>query len=236
MSNIELIKEELEVLGHVDLVEALNIVEADSDEEKLEEFKKDLKDNGDGTYDVEVGDITIPKFAVKNGKLLISFKNVSNSFYCSGLKLNSLEGCPEIVGNKFICRNNNLSSLKYAPTTVGSHFNCAFNNIKSLKYSPVIVGGNFSCSENILVNLEGAPKKTRVFDCSNNNLVSLKGAPEYVDVYFDCRLNNLSSIKALDGMPKTINGNIYCGGNPYNFDEDYVRSICDIKGSFIGGK
>lgn len=235
MNNMKFIKQELEVLGHTDLVEALNIVESKSNDEKLEEFKKELKDNGDGTYDVEVGDIVIPKFAVKNGKLLIKFKKVSSSFYCSGLQLNSLEGCPEIVGGKFVCRNNNLYSLKYAPTTVGSHFVCDYNNIKSLKHSPVTVGGNFLCDDNILVDLEGAPKKTRTFDCSNNNLVSLKGAPKHVDGYFDCRWNNLSSNKSLDDIPKIINGNLYCGGNEYIHDEEYVRNISDIRGNFICG-
>lgn len=46
-------------------------------------------------------------------------------------------------------------------------------------------------------------------------------------------LNNLSSNKSLDDLPKTINGNLYCGGNKYIHDEEYVRNISDIRGNFI---
>ena len=66
------------------------------------------------------------------------------------------------------------------------------------------------------------------FDCGNNQITSLKGCPTIVGGDFYCDNNQLTS---LEGCPTTVGGNFYCWDNNKQFSEEYVRSLCKVKGS-----
>jgi hypothetical protein len=63
-------------------------------------------------------------------------------------------------------------------------------------------------------NLDELPIKYRFvegyFMCSHNNLTSLDGAPEEVGDEFNCSYNNLTN---LVGAPKTVGDSFFCNGN-----------------------
>ena len=65
-------------------------------------------------------------------KIPIKFGRVSDSFYCHGNQLSSLEGAPNSVGGNFNCSNNQLASLEGAPQTVGRDFYCHNNPVKEI--------------------------------------------------------------------------------------------------------
>ena len=64
----------------------------------------------------------------------------------------------------------------------------------------------------------------------NNKIKSLKGCPEFVEGDFDCSNNNLTS---LEGCPKVVNGKFICYNNKSEFTENYVKSLCKVKGRII---
>jgi len=66
-----------------------------------------------------------------------------------------------------------------------------------------------------------------IFYCSDNQLTSLEGCPRTVGGSFSCRNNYLTS---LEGCPKTVDGNFFCHSNKKKFNEEYVRSLCKVKG------
>jgi hypothetical protein len=103
--------------------------------------------NDDLTIDVK-GSVKLINQSLTCFPSFIKFNKVSDSFYCSGNQLNSLEGCPITVGSNFFCRNNQLTSLEGCPTTVGGSFYCYSNQLTSLEGCPIIVGGSFSCYNN----------------------------------------------------------------------------------------
>lgn len=91
------------------------------------------------------------------------------------------------------------------------------------------IGGKY-CS-NKLTSLYGCPKIVRgYFNCSYNNLTSLKHCP--IEVYgdFDCTHNYLKTLKY---CPEYVKGDFYCHGNTIYFNENYVRSLCKVKGKII---
>jgi len=65
------------------------------------------------------------------------------------------------------------------------------------------------------------------FYCSLNNLTSLKGCPKYVGRYFYCNHNKLTS---LEGCPEYVGGDFNCLDNIKKFTEEYVKSLCIVKG------
>ena len=55
----------------------------------------------------------------------------------------------------------------------------------------------------------------------------------HVNGSFFCSHNQLTS---LQGAPKSVDGNFYCGSNPIKFTEEQVRSVCDVRGTvFVRG-
>lgn len=56
-------------------------------------------------------------------------------FYCYGLELNSLEGCPEKVDGNFICHENNLENLEGCPQVITGAFLANWVNGKERKFS-----------------------------------------------------------------------------------------------------
>lgn len=113
---------------------------------------------------------------------------------------------------------------------VGGFFNCGGNKLTSLENCPPIIGAGFNCSNNKLTSLEGGPDTVRGnYFCINNNLTNLKGAPKKIYGDFFCSINRL---KSLEGAPQQINGD-FIGWSQKNkkvFTEEYVRSVCDVKG------
>ena len=110
---------------------------------KLEEYF-DIEGNcelKDGVYNV-LGSVHLIQDVYK---LPFKFGIVTDSFWCYGSNLTSIEGCPEIVGGNFECFNNNLTSLEGCPQSVGGEFWCSYNNLTSLKGAPTQIGDELLC-------------------------------------------------------------------------------------------
>jgi hypothetical protein len=89
---------------------------------------------------VVVGDV----IAKRNiSKLEVKFGSVSGTFDISSTGLESLEGCPKIVGGNFLCFANFLISLVGGPSKVGGNFVASNNSLKTLEGAPDHVGGYF---------------------------------------------------------------------------------------------
>lgn len=84
----------------------------------------------------------------------IQFSKVSGYFYCAGLALATLKGCPREVGLTFDCSGNRLRNLEGCPTVVGGDFECARNYINTLKNVDIKVGGSFIATDNFIVDLK----------------------------------------------------------------------------------
>lgn len=95
---------------------------------------------------------------------------VTGDFTCNSNPLDSLEGCPQIIGGDFICNlNNNLITLEGGPIQVGGNYYAFGNSLKNLVGAPETIYGLFKCSYNHLESLEGAPKEINgLFDCTGN--------------------------------------------------------------------
>ena len=90
------------------------------------------------------------------------------------------------------------------------------------------VSGSFYCNSNKLTSLEGCPLTVGAsFYCSNNQLTSLEGCPKTVGNNFECSYNQLTSLK---GCPATVDFSFYYYDNSKQFSEEYVRSLCKVKG------
>jgi len=95
---------------------------------------------------------------VKNGKLIIQFSTVTGHFFCCGLGLTTLEGCPKIVDKSFYCNDNKLTSLEGGPREVGGDFCCYGNKLTSLEGAPETIGHDFHCYDNPdLINPQRPP-------------------------------------------------------------------------------
>ena len=79
-----------------------------------------------------------------------------------------------------------------------------------------LVGENFTSLIGFPENVEGAVA------LSGNNLVSLEGCPKQILSSFYCESCGLHT---LEGGPDYVGGNVYIGGNPGEFTEEYVRSM-----------
>lgn len=197
-------------------------------------FKISKKRNKDGKFIVSTPkkDLILGynRTHVSNG--LFQWKSCENFYSKNNYKLESLEGCPEVVTGDFWINNcKSLKTLKGAPKEVGGRFVCSGCPLESLEGCPEKVG-SFNCDEcRLIKNLEGGPKEVKFhysctlcdsletldgapnnirdnFHCSlNKSLKSLKGAPEYVR-YFYC--SGCESLKSLEGAPKKT---YYCAIN-----------------------
>lgn len=142
---------------------------------------KDFTVNGDGSIDVNSGDVIIDgPHLNKDRKIPLKFRNVFEDFVCAYANLSSLEGCPETVGGSFTCSHNNLLTLEYGPRKVQSGFRCNGNQLTSLKGCPERVGGGL--------------------DFSNNNILSFRGLPEFIGGYIYCVNNPIDQIYRLHSV------------------------------------
>jgi len=65
------------------------------------------------------------------------------------------------------------------------------------------------------------------FDIDRCRLVSLEGCPKYVQGYFSCQQNEISS---LEGFPEKIDKSCYVMGNEVYFTADQISDICEVGG------
>lgn len=101
--------------------------------------------NNDGTVDVD-GDVELYNIGLE--KIPLKFREVKGEFTCSMNKLESLEGCPEIVGGRFYCNRNELTSLVGGPKSVNGNYSFEHNNVTSFEGFPDFVSGKVSCIDN----------------------------------------------------------------------------------------
>jgi hypothetical protein len=113
--------------------------------------------------------------ASKYGRIPVDFTKVTESFYCHGIHLTTLEGCPKIVGGDFDCSNNELTNLLHSPKSVGFEYFCDRNELKSLYGVPKNIDGTFLCDENNLKSLKYLPTGITQFICDND----MKKTDEY---------------------------------------------------------
>jgi len=139
--------------------------------------------HGDGSITIK-GDVNLRERQMT--VLPFKFKKVEGYFECSKNKLESLEGCPEIVQASFGCDDNRITSLKGAPKSVAGSFNCSSNlYLQSLEGCPSKIYGFFNCFNCSLSSFEGGPKIVKGnFHAGLNNIRSLKGAPEVIEGRF----------------------------------------------------
>ncbi len=145
--------------------------------------KHNIKDyiiNDDNTISV-MGDVIITSDIdcieseeIKYTKLPFKFKEIDGNFICSGLGLETLEGCPYYVGGDFICSKNNISTLEFGPQYVGGDCDYSNNKINSFKYAPTILFGGIDISNNLLETLEYCPSIYSFLDISFNNIKTFK--------------------------------------------------------------
>ena len=239
--------------SHKSLPAELNVPELNVKYEPTERpTPESWKLDSDGMYNVK-GDVELAQFkhfVGPDGKLTVKFNKVTGDFYCTGLNLTSLEGCPKEVGESFYCGKNKLTTLEGAPKKVGGDFKCEKNQLTSLKGCPEKIPGEFDCGNNNLTSLEGGPKEVGdYFICRKNKLTSLKGAPKIVGGDFWCSDNKLTSLEgapeevggsffcsynkltSLEGAPKKVKENFYCSGNTKKFTKADVEKVCKVMDS-----
>lgn len=170
-------------------------------------FKISKKRNKDGKFIVSTPKKNLilgyNRTHVSNG--LFQWKSCVNFYSKYNYKLESLEGCPEVVTGDFWINNcKSLKSLKGAPKEVGGSFVCSGCPLESLEGCPEKVG-SFNCNEcRLIKNLEGGPKEVKFhYNCSQcDSLETLEGAPNIIRDNFHCSLNK--SLKSLKGAPEYV--------------------------------
>jgi len=117
------------------------------------------------TNEVDVdGDVFMDIDDIK--KLPVKFRKVTGSFNIAGSDIETLEGCPQIVGRHFDCSETDIKSFEHGPQQVGGAYkaeNCSY--LASLKGLPRVVPG--------LLHLGGA-----------SNVSTLEGIPEQIGSLF----------------------------------------------------
>lgn len=109
-------------------------------------------------YRIYHGNFHVTKRMVKDGKIKKRLPDqINGNFYCAGLELTTLEGCPKIINGVADCSRNKLTSLKGCPEYVKSYFMCDYNFLTSVKDGPKKVGESF------------------IIDYQNDQLKTLKG-------------------------------------------------------------
>lgn len=101
-----------------------------------------------GSVDMDIDDIK---------KLPVKFGRVTGDFIVAGSELETLEGCPQVVGRSFDCTHTLIKSFVGGPQQVGRSYiavNC--DNLESLEGLPRVVPGRLDLSgKTKLQTLEG---------------------------------------------------------------------------------
>jgi hypothetical protein len=151
----------------------------------MQNFKQYLKEN-----------ILNPRFE----KLCKKYSG--GKFYCSGLQLQSLKGCPKkiisqsVYSGWFDCSHNQLSSLEFGPETVEGSYIADNNFLTDVKFLPKSIGvtssNNIYIHDNQIVTLEGIQKTS--FNKSNGTVV-LYGNPIKSNILGLLLVKNMSNIQ-----------------------------------------
>lgn len=110
---------------------------------------KNLIINDDLSIDVE-GDVDMENQMLNFLPLL--FNKVSGSFNISGNNLNSLIGCPVIVGGDFWAYNNQLNTLEGGPEIVGGEYDVSNNYLNNLDHLAKEIGSHLNIRYNKNLN------------------------------------------------------------------------------------
>jgi hypothetical protein len=65
------------------------------------------------------------------------------------------------------------------------------------------------------------------FDIDDCGLITLEGCPRYVQGYFSCQMNEITS---LEGFPEKIDKDCYVMSNGIDFTADEISKICEVGG------
>ncbi len=85
-------------------------------------------------------------------------KILNGNFEAKHNRLDTLEGCPEIVGGDFHASYNFLESLKHGPKEVRGDFDVASNRLTSIDHLPISIGGSLILENNEITSLVGIHK------------------------------------------------------------------------------
>jgi hypothetical protein len=135
-------------------------------------------------------------------KVTVDFSLNDNSY------LTSLEGCPEEVLGSFLCRDLGITNLIGAPKKIGMSFyvnDCI--KLVSLEGMPLEIGDSLG-----------------IHGCTE--LTSFKYCPEIINGNFI--ISYFPKITSLEYFPKVVKGNIISYGDPLQFTEEQLRSVCDF--------
>lgn len=156
----------------------------------------------------------------------IEFGVVTGSFIISDNNLESLKGCPDVVGKNFSCsRNKKLRSLEFGPKNVGGDYYCMGCSLDNLAGSPEKIEGDFDFSNNFVETLKGGPKIIKgSFIGKLNGLYDLEGSPDIVGGDFNLAQNNIENLKGctrdIDGDFVMFNNNLVSlEGGPISSDK-----------------
>ncbi len=151
--------------------------------------------NADGTISV-IGNIDLTFKELT--ELPVSFKRVNGYFWCTGNKITSTKGFPQVVTGSFYCNRNHLTSLVGGPMIVGGFYNCSENWLSTLEGSPVVIQESFDCDDNRLFTLEHCPiDVAEDFHCSGNRLSTLVFMPKKIRGEFHCKSRLMDNFNSL---------------------------------------
>jgi len=175
--------------------------------------------NSDGTWSKD-GNLSLTQEwhspIIKDGKFIVKFKQIKGYFWCNGLKLTTLAGCPDVVNggnvdnggalgsNSFACSDNPIFTLEGCPQVVGGDFKAENTSITDLQGLPIVINGDFHVDYNEqLTSLKGSPKIVhgKFFVSNNPKLKSLKDGPKEVGVL---RITDNGALTSLEGAPELI--------------------------------
>ena len=105
------------------------------------------------------------------------------------------------------------------------------------------VAGSVSLADIGLISLRGCPRKIGgFFSCGYNLITSFTGGPEEILISstysrgnsgYGYAASNLKKLVSIEGLAKTINGNLWMIDNRNFFTEEEIRKISNIKGEVI---
>lgn len=133
----------------------------------------------------------------------------------------------------------NLRKLPFTIKFITGNIDLSNNNLEDLSGLPETVYGSLNLSGNSrLVNLKNCPKIVRGhFDVSDCYLSSLEDGPTQVGserIFADYNVRN-NELKSLDGLPKTINGDLIIGKQKSNtdFTKIDISQYCEVQGEVV---
>jgi hypothetical protein len=103
---------------------------------------------------------------------------------------------------------------------VSGSFNIFNMKLLSLRGCPQEIGGYFSCGQNLITSFIGGPKK-------------ILTSPQYINNGYGYAASRNKKLISIEGLPKTINGQLWMTDSGKNFTEEEIRKICNVKGQIF---